>query len=102
VVVTAQLWRLAEAAVVGEEGHLFAHRVNTAGVVIGSIRRPDGACRANVGGHIFVSPTCTGSLVPRPSIARVACASARPSGTTNGATIDTIEAAVAPILARVC
>ena len=98
VVVATQHWRLAEADIL----ICVAHRVNTAGVVIGSIRRPDGACRANVGGHIFVSPTCTGSLVPRPSIARVACASARPSGTTNGATIDTIEAAVAPILARVC
>ena len=100
--VGAQLWRLAEAAVVGKEGHLIcvAHRVNTAGVVTGSIRRPYGACRANVEGHVFVNPTCTGSLVARPYVSSVACASARPSGTTNSAIVDAVESTVTPIFDR--
>ena len=42
-----------------------------------------------------------GNLVARPCVSRVACASARPSGTTNSATVDAVESAVTPIFDRV-
>ena len=73
----------------GNEGIPKAFRSNT------------DCCAIWKSGHVFVNPTCTGSLVARPYVSRVACASARPSGTTNSATVDAVESTVTPIFGRV-